>query len=485
MSMPTPTSDPIAARLAPHLSRERARTIFQELLRVPSPQTDLLEEEPQLREFMKVALVPRMRELGMTNTRQDAMGNLIAESGAGRSGRSLMLVTHAMNQPPSTMPDPYGGKVIDATPHGLPGEAVLGKGASEQKGTMAAMLHAMEAVRSAGVALDGRLVFVCCVSGETGKHDAIRNVVERENVRTDLAFVYGNSLKLQLGNRGRVDVKVIVRGQPSPLQPPARRRQRVTGAMEVLRRLAAEIPQDRAHPQLGAASLTCNRIESFPKSTHTVQDRCEIGLDRRLLPGDDPDAVVEEIARVVRRVDGWADPVSGKPLRVEVEKGAVMYPSLVRRGLARRPPPQGRLRGDARRGARGVLRPVRARPGLPQLRRHRDRELRLGRAGVRAHRSRHGFGRPDLCRREGVRVDDRGLPRRRSARSETSARGSAPANLGYFFAGSVARFPDRVAVIDLYGGVERTSPTRSSTSAPTASPASCADSACSRASASG
>jgi long-chain acyl-CoA synthetase len=29
------------------------------------------------------------------------------------------------------------------------------------------------------------------------------------------------------------------------------------------------------------------------------------------------------------------------------------------------------------------------------------------------------------------------------------------ANLGYFFAGSVARFPDRVAVIDLYGGVER------------------------------
>ena len=324
-----PTSDPIAARLAPHLSRERARTIFQELLRVPSPQTDLLEEEPQLREFMKVALAPRMRELGMTNIRQDAMGNLIAEAGAGRSGRSLMLVTHAMNQPPSTMPDPYGGKVIDATPYGLPGEAVLGKGASEQKGTMAAMLHAMEAVGRAGVALDGRLVFVCCVSGETGKHDAIRNVVERENVRTDLAFVYGNSLKLQLGNRGRVDVKVIVRGQPSHSSRPRDAANAITGAMEVLRRLAAEIPQDRAHPQLGVASLTCNRIESFPKSTHTVQDRCEIGLDRRLLPGEDPDAVVEEIARVARAVDGWADPVSGKPLRVAVEKGAVMYPSLV------------------------------------------------------------------------------------------------------------------------------------------------------------
>jgi acetylornithine deacetylase/succinyl-diaminopimelate desuccinylase-like protein len=326
----TPTPDPIAARLAPHLSRERTRTIFQELVRVPSPQTDLLEDEPQLREFMQVALLPRMRELRMANVRQDAMGNLIAESSAGRSGRSLMLVTHAMNQPPSTMPDPYAGKTIDATPHGLPGEAVLGKGASEQKGTMAAMLHAMEAVDRAGIALDGRLVFVCCVSGETGKHDAIRHVVERENVKTDLAFVYGNSLKLQLGNRGRVDVKVLVRGHPSHSSRPRDGANAVTGAVEVLRRLAAEIPQDRAHPQLGVASLTCNRIESFPKSTHTVQDRCEIGLDRRLLPGDDPDAVVAEIARVAQAVDGWADPVSGKPLRVAVEKGAVMYPSFVR-----------------------------------------------------------------------------------------------------------------------------------------------------------
>ena len=98
-----------------------------------------------------------MRALDMANVRLDAMGNLIAETGAGRSGRSLMLVTHAMNQPPSTMPDPYGGRVIGATQHGLPGEAVLGKGASEQKGTMAAMLHAIEAVQRAKIPLAGKL----------------------------------------------------------------------------------------------------------------------------------------------------------------------------------------------------------------------------------------------------------------------------------------------------------------------------------------
>lgn len=321
--------DATALTLAPHLSRERTRTILRELVRVPSPQTDLFEAEPQLAEFIRVALVPRMAALGFTRVRQDRIGNLIAESGADRGGRSLMLVTHAMNQPPATMPEPYAGNVIDATAHGIPGEAVLGKGASEQKGTMAAMLAAIEAVRAARVPIEGRLVFVCCVSGESGKHDAIRHVVETEGVRADLAFVYGNAMKLQLGNRGRVDLKVTVRGKPSHSSRPNDAANAVTGAMELLRRLAIAIPNDRRHPQLGTAWLTCNRIESFPKSTHTVRDRCVIGLDRRLLPGEDPDAAVAEVERVLAAFDGWPDPVSGKPLGASLERGPVMYPSLV------------------------------------------------------------------------------------------------------------------------------------------------------------
>lgn len=97
---------------------------------------------------------------------------------------------------------------------------------------------------------------------------------------------------------------MIVRGTACHSSRPDEGANAVTGAAEVLRRLTAEIPNDHIHPQLGTAWLTCNRIESFPKSTHTVQDRCEIGLDRRLLPGEDPDAAVAEIARVAGTVDG-------------------------------------------------------------------------------------------------------------------------------------------------------------------------------------
>ena len=43
------------------------------------------------------------------------MGNLLATCGSGSSGRSLMLVTNAMNQPAATMPNPYGGEVRDGS----------------------------------------------------------------------------------------------------------------------------------------------------------------------------------------------------------------------------------------------------------------------------------------------------------------------------------------------------------------------------------
>src|SRR6202030_3805971 len=248
--------------------------------------------------------------------RYDAMGNLISTCGTDRSGRSLMFITNAMNQPQATMPNAYSGDVADGARFGLPGEVVLGKGASEQKANMAAMLIAMEAVLR--YALAGRLVHVCCVSGETGSHAAIRSVVEGEGVRADLAYLGGTSLMTTLGNRGRVDVFITVHGAPTHSSRPEDGANAITGAMEVIRRLASEVALDRTHPALGRQTLTINRIRSFPESTHTIQASCDLTVDRRLLPGEDLDAAFARVAAVAKSVAGWPDPASGKPFRVEV-----------------------------------------------------------------------------------------------------------------------------------------------------------------------
>jgi len=319
----------IKALLDARISRERAKELLIALVKVPSPQTELLEDEPLLKEFIRNAIEPRLRAMGFADIRYDAMGNLIASHGEGASGKSLMLIGNAMNQPASTMPNPYGGDVVDGAKYGLPGEAVMGKGASEQKANLAAMLHALETVLASNIAVRGKLIFTCCLSGETGKHDAIKSVVEGAGVRADMAVIGGTNLKITLGNRGRIDVFVTVKGAPCHSSRPWDGANAITGASEAIRRLLGEVKLDQTHPQLGRQTLTVNHIRSFPESTHTVQERCEFTLDRRLLPGEDPNEAFAEIERIAKGVERFKDPVSSKGFAVEVRMGAYMYPSLV------------------------------------------------------------------------------------------------------------------------------------------------------------
>ena len=319
----------IKKTIADSISTDRVKDILVELVKVPSPQTDKFESEPLLAEFIRNAVEPRLREMGITDIRYDKMDNLIATYGADITGKSLMLISNAMNQPQSTMANAYNGDVVDGAQYDLPGEVVLGKGASEQKGTMAAMLHAMETVIASELAVNGHLVFLCCVSGETGRHDAITSVVEGEGVRADMAILGGTSLKLTLGNRGRIDTFVKVKGAPGHSSAPNKACNAITGALEIIRRLEDQLELSGEHPALGTPTFAVNHIRSFPDSTHTIQGECEITLDRRLLPGDDPHAKWQDIRDIVMQVDGIEDPASGLRWQVEMTEGPFMYPSLV------------------------------------------------------------------------------------------------------------------------------------------------------------
>src|ERR1051326_8600965 len=102
------------------ITADKTKALMVALAKVPSPLTALFEAEPKLREFIDIAVEPRLREMGVSDIRRDTMGNLAATVGSGTNGRSLMLVTNAMNQPAATMPNPYGGEVRDGAAYGLP-----------------------------------------------------------------------------------------------------------------------------------------------------------------------------------------------------------------------------------------------------------------------------------------------------------------------------------------------------------------------------
>ena len=315
--------------LEARISKERTKELLVELVKVPSPQTDKFEAEPLLGEFIRKAVEPRLREMGIDDIRYDGMNNLIATYGNDQTDKSLMFISNAMNQPQSTMKNAYEGDIVAGAPLKLPGEVVLGKGASEQKANMAAMLHAMETVIASNLPLNGKLIFLCCVSGETGRHDAIKSVVEGEGVSADMAILGGTSLKLTLGNRGRIDTFVKVRGNPGHSSAPHRSCNAITGAIEIIHRLEDQLELIGKHPALGTPTFAVNHIKSGPDATHTIQGECSLVLDRRLLPGDDPKEKWEDIRKIIMQVDGMKAPASGQKWSVEMEEGPFMYPSLV------------------------------------------------------------------------------------------------------------------------------------------------------------
>jgi acetylornithine deacetylase len=282
-------------------------------VRHPSPQTEKFEYEPQVQGFIAEQCVPLVQTLGLPS-RRDAMGNLIVELGPESSDRSLMLMAYAMTHPASRMTDPYAGELID----GPDGAFVRGRGVSEQKGSLAAALAAVKRAADRSK-LRGRLVFTVSTAGETGRHDAAISICDALGYSPKAAIiVIGTTGRIALANKGRVDVIVTVRGKAAHSSTPWAGVNAIEGARRALDRVMAVDVSGSRHAGLGQATLTPTAMRSWPEATHTVQDEVRLVFDRRLLPGDDPQAAFAAVAAA-------AD--IGEPWSVKTEFGPFMYPA--------------------------------------------------------------------------------------------------------------------------------------------------------------
>ncbi len=302
------------------LHYEQVRALLVKLVQFPSPQTALLENEPQVLALIREVVRPELERAGIS-TFIDERGNLVASLRSKEKGKSLLLIAYAMNAAPSTMENPYSGALVDGAPYGLHGECVWGRGACEQKGSLAAMLSALQLIAACREQLPGHIYFVTSTAGETGKHDSLSYVLEHDGVSAEWAIIDGPP-DIQLGNKGRVDILVTVRGKQAHSSRPWDGVNAIEGAMKVLEKLKPLMPcpSQRQHPDLGRVSLTPTSIESFPKATHTIQSACRIIFDRRLLPGDHPEDAIDQLKTAIGDLG---------PFQIEVQQNDFMYPSEV------------------------------------------------------------------------------------------------------------------------------------------------------------
>jgi acetylornithine deacetylase len=310
-----------AIKIVNHLANdEEIDKLLVDLLRAPSPQTELQEADPNLKQFVAGFIAPRVKMLTGSAGLIDGMGNLVWQRGAYTGEPGLLLMGYAMTFPAGGMKKPFSGAIVDGTPFGIIGDCAMGRGACEQKGALAAMMYAAAINAHSQVKLRAPLILAVSLAGETGRHDAGKFILENNPINAKAGIVgLGTSNRICLGNKGRNDVEITVRGKSAHSSMPWDGINAVDGARKVLERLD-RLVLGSEHPGLGKATLTVTQIKSAPEISHTVPDSCRITLDRRLLPGDDPERVLRDIQDAVIDISPWS---------VEVTRGAFMYPSEV------------------------------------------------------------------------------------------------------------------------------------------------------------
>jgi acetylornithine deacetylase/succinyl-diaminopimelate desuccinylase-like protein len=116
-----------------------------------------------------------------------------------------------------------------------------------------------------------------------------------------------------------VDVNVHIRGIATHSSVPDEGLSAIDGAHMVIERLKRLTWPDR-HPLLGTRHAIVYKMRYEPIAPHTLPSDAFVTIDRRLLPGDDPDAAVAEVRDAIGDL---------APYRVSVERGVTMLPALV------------------------------------------------------------------------------------------------------------------------------------------------------------
>jgi acetylornithine deacetylase len=210
----------------------------------------------------------------------------------GGPGPGLLLLGHTDVVPVGDgwTTDPFGGAVHDGR--------IYGRGASDMKGGLAASLAALAALR--GVGLSGPVELAALVDEEeTGK--GIRAYVSSVQ-RPFLGCVTAEPTDLQtiIGARGASYVRVEVHGNACHAGNPDDGANAIYGAAAVvaeIERLHAELAT-QPHPLLGPATWSVGQIQGGTGGS-IVPAECVVVADRRLLPGESTDAVLDDLLQRV------------------------------------------------------------------------------------------------------------------------------------------------------------------------------------------
>ncbi len=239
----------------------------------------------------------------------DGCGNLVAVIRGTGKGPDIMLNGHLDTVPAGNaeewLPyDPFNA-VVDKDKN------LYGRGACDMKGGLAVLFFVMlhyQKLSEKGIKLPGDLIFSAVVHEEAAEMLGMEYLMEKtlpeNNLRCDLVFLAEpTGGDLAIGQRGKIELVIKTKGRTAHSSVPKEGINALEKMIPVMNYIFNEMPSSmKSSPVFGDGTVTVTDCRVKPGSLSVIPDECEISVDRRYLPDESIDSLIEEFKNLFSRI---------------------------------------------------------------------------------------------------------------------------------------------------------------------------------------
>lgn len=224
----------------------------------------------------------------------EGRGNVIGCIPGKNEQPGLLLNGHLDVVPPGVQAwthDPFSG-VIDSG-------KLYGRGASDMKGGLAALVVAAGLIAQAGVPLKGDLL-VTGTAGEEVDSLGAQDLLTKGYLRNIGAAIIAEPslLKLFTATKGALWLEFTTVGKTAHGSMPECGENAILMMNAIINKLTCYAFDYQPHPLLGGPSMNIGTIQGGVK-TNVVPDSCRITVDIRTVPGQDHTRILEEMLDIL------------------------------------------------------------------------------------------------------------------------------------------------------------------------------------------
>ena len=292
--------------------RNRSADFLRELIAIPS--------ESRNEEAIAAHVRKEMLNLGYEHADVDRFGNVVGRVGEGptRVIFDAHLDTVGIGDRSSWRFDPYQGD--------LKAGKIYGHGAANNKGGLAAVVFAGAIIHELDLAPDCSVYVIGTIQAEECEGVAYKALFDVEKLYPHFVVLsMPTGMRLCRGQRGRAEYRITLRGQPVHASDPTKGTNAIygmTGIISGIQALNDKLPSD---PFVGKATVAVTHVACDYNGPNALPEACRIMIDRRLIPGEQPKKVLQQLKEVCRGTRAKVEVVeydlpSYRGLRLPMEK---------------------------------------------------------------------------------------------------------------------------------------------------------------------